>query len=129
MYFFPFRTHPYLFFNQDGASISYIGFNINSAGDLINPVSHKVMEAAVMSRQLVQDLQKNSFNLKDAVHDKYALPHCYYFAIIIPYHQRFALLEKIATVFGLDWLRDPDDSYVLTVDNTIKILAIYMRFR
>ena len=39
------------------------------------------------------------------------------------------MIEKIATVMGVEFPYDPDESYVLTVDNLIKILAIQMRFR
>ena len=39
------------------------------------------------------------------------------------------MIEKISMVMGIEWPYDPDDTYVLTVDNLIKILAIQMRFR
>ena len=39
------------------------------------------------------------------------------------------MIEKIATVMGIEFPYDPDETYVLTVDNLIKILAIQMRFR
>ena len=40
------------------------------------------------------------------------------------------MIAKIATVMGIVTAPcDPDESYVLTVDNVIKILAIQMRFR
>ena len=39
------------------------------------------------------------------------------------------MIQRIGMVMGLDWVCDPDPSYVLTVDNVIKILAIHMRFR
>ena len=39
------------------------------------------------------------------------------------------MIHKISTVMGIEWLDDPDPTYVLTVDNLIKILAIQMRFR
>lgn len=39
------------------------------------------------------------------------------------------MVQKLGTVMGLDWLCDPDPSYVLTIDNLIKMLAIQMRFR
>ena len=39
------------------------------------------------------------------------------------------MIQKIGMVMGLEWMTDPDPSYVLTVDNVIKILAIHMRFR
>lgn len=50
-------------------------------------------------------------------------------------------IQMISTVMGVKFLKDPDNvltvdnvkdpdkSYVLTVDNMIKILAIQMRFR
>ncbi len=42
---------------------------------------------------------------------------------------RPVMIEKILRVMGIEDLHDPDESYVLTVDNLIKILAIQMRFR
>jgi hypothetical protein len=42
---------------------------------------------------------------------------------------RDVMIMKIASVMGLEMVYDPDPSYVLTVDNVIKILAIQMRFR
>ena len=40
------------------------------------------------------------------------------------------MMLKMGLVMGLEYLSDPDPSYVLTdVDNVIKILAIQMRFR
>lgn len=39
------------------------------------------------------------------------------------------MIKKIAKVMGLEYVYDPDESYVLTVDNMTKILAIQMRFR
>lgn len=38
------------------------------------------------------------------------------------------MTRKISMVMGVEG-GDPDKSYVLTVDNVIKILAIQMRFR
>lgn len=39
------------------------------------------------------------------------------------------MIRKLAMVMGVEYVYDPDDTYVLTVDNMIKILAIQMRFR
>lgn len=39
------------------------------------------------------------------------------------------LLQKLATVIGLNDYCDPDPSYVITVDNVMKMMAILMRFR
>lgn len=39
------------------------------------------------------------------------------------------MIERMSAVMGVEFPYDPDDSYVLTADNIIKILAIQMRFR
>ena len=39
------------------------------------------------------------------------------------------MLEKLALVMGIRVPADPDPSYVLTIDNVMKMLAIHMRFR
>ena len=39
------------------------------------------------------------------------------------------MIEKLCYVMGIHYMSDPDDSYVLTVDNMKKMLAIEMRFR
>ena len=39
------------------------------------------------------------------------------------------MIQKLSLVMGIEYPYDPDDTYVLTVDNLIKILAIQMRFR
>lgn len=38
-------------------------------------------------------------------------------------------IQRLCSVMGVQWIRDPDESYELTGDNVKKILAIYMRFR
>ena len=52
---------------------------------------------------------------------------CYYISI-----SRDELLMKLLTVMGINaeiLYRHPDSSYVLTADNTKKMMAILMRFR
>ena len=39
------------------------------------------------------------------------------------------MIQKLSRVMGIEEFKDPDGTYVLTVDNLIKILAIQMRFR
>ena len=39
------------------------------------------------------------------------------------------MIEKLCNVMGVEWPCDPDESYVLTIDNMKKMLAIHMRFR
>ena len=42
--------------------------------------------------------------------------------------EKSAMVQRLCAVMGVKTL-DPDTSYVLTMDNVVKILAIYMRFR
>ena len=70
-----------------------------------------------MNRQLYTGLQQNGVDLSEN-------------------YQRWnkeTMICKIGMVMGLQLakgkIKDPDPSYVLTVDNVIKILAIQMRFR
>ena len=39
------------------------------------------------------------------------------------------MIDRLCRVFGVDYAEDPDDSYVLTSDNFLKMMAIHMRFR
>ena len=39
------------------------------------------------------------------------------------------MIERLCRVFGVDYAEDPDESYVLTSDNFLKMMAIHMRFR
>ena len=105
--------HPYIFFNRDGISITFVGFMVTQNGDLIDPGSRGTLETGIMTQQLFTGLQHQRVNFSE------------------DYRQwaKGVMIEKIATVMGIEWPYDPDETYVLTVDNLIKILAIQMRFR
>ena len=92
-----------------------MGFTVTPSGDLIDPTHRGILEAAIVSRQLYDGLIRNKV----------------YFNEDYRRWTKGAMIEKIGTVIGLDLrsIKDPDQSYVLTVDNLIKILAIQMRFR
>ena len=106
-------SHPYLFFNDDGMSITFVGFIINSNGDLVDP-SKAVLEAGIMGPLLYTGLQQQRVNFSDDYRN----------------WEKPAMLQKLSMVRGIDDTSlDPDKTYVLTVDNLIKILAIQMRFR
>ncbi len=110
-------THPYIFFNQDRESITFVGFTVTPEGDLIDPATQQVLENAIMTPQLYEGLQHNGVNFQDNFQDNYRN------------WGKKVMIEKISTVMGVDFPYDPDESYVLTVDNLIKVLAIQMRFR
>ena len=42
---------------------------------------------------------------------------------------RSDMIDRLCRVFGVDYPEDPDESYVLTSDNFLKMMAIHMRFR
>ena len=94
-------------------SITFVGFMVTQDGDLIDPAHRDVLEAAIVTKQLYTGLKQNRVNFdEDYRHWK-----------------KEAMIEKVGTVMGLEFIYDPDPTYVLTVDNLIKILAIQMRFR
>lgn len=105
--------HPYIFFNEDRVSITFVGFQVNRNGDLIEPKYKTVIERSIMTPQLYEGLKHNKVNFEENYHNWHKLQ----------------MLEKLAAVMGMEFVSDPDESYVLTLDNMIKILAIQMRFR
>uniref|UniRef100_A0A2K5Z6W0 E3 ubiquitin-protein ligase RNF213 n=1 Tax=Mandrillus leucophaeus TaxID=9568 RepID=A0A2K5Z6W0_MANLE len=111
------EPHPYVFFNDDRTTMTFIGFYLqpNSKGsvDAINHLTGKVIKRDVMTMDLYQGLllQRVPFNVD---FDK------------LPRHEK---LERLCLTLGIRWAIDPDETYELTTDNMLKILAIEMRFR
>jgi len=94
-------------------SITFVGFMVTEKGDLIDPNHHEILEEAIMTPELYAGLIQNRVNFDENYQT----------------WQKSIMIEKISTVMGIKLDYDPDKSYVLTVDNLIKILAIQMRFR
>ncbi|XP_068134510.1 E3 ubiquitin-protein ligase RNF213-like [Hyperolius riggenbachi] len=111
------EPHPYIFFNDDHVSMTFIGFHLepNNAGgiDAINPRDNTIIWQNIMTRQLYVGLraQRVPFNID---FDQ------------LPRHEK---ITKLSLVLGIQWPMDPDETYELTMDNILKILAIKMRFR
>uniref|UniRef100_A0A8C9CZX4 E3 ubiquitin-protein ligase RNF213 n=1 Tax=Phocoena sinus TaxID=42100 RepID=A0A8C9CZX4_PHOSS len=111
------EPHPYVFFNSDHTSMTFIGFHFqpNQKGgvDAIDRLSGEVIKKDVMTVQLYKGLllQRVPFNVD---FDQ------------LPRHEK---LEKLCLALGIQWPIDPDETYELTTDNMLKILAIEMRFR
>ncbi|KAE8283229.1 E3 ubiquitin-protein ligase rnf213-alpha [Larimichthys crocea] len=111
------EPHPYIFFNDDHVSMTFIGFHLQlneqNSVDAIDPTSGTVIKKNVMTKQLYEglQLQRVPFNI-----DFDGLP-------------RGEKIERICRVLGIQWPLDPDESYELTTDNILKMLAIHMRFR
>ncbi|KAI6647050.1 E3 ubiquitin-protein ligase [Oopsacas minuta] len=111
------NSHPYIFFNPDGHTMTFLGFNISKQGHLLdsdNP--SKIIKENIMDPQLYTTLNANRVLLQE----DYNLL------------SKVEKIAKIAGVMGIDFGLnpiDPDPCYVLTPDNIRKILAILMRFR
>ncbi|KAM5272726.1 E3 ubiquitin-protein ligase RNF213 [Ctenodactylus gundi] len=111
------EPHPYVFFNGDHITMTFMGFflqaNAQGGVDAVSHLDGTVIKSNVMSSELYRGLllQKVPFNI-----DFDALP-------------RQEKLERLCRALGIQWVLDPDDTYELTTDNMLKILAIEMRFR
>ncbi|XP_036971896.1 E3 ubiquitin-protein ligase rnf213-alpha-like isoform X2 [Acanthopagrus latus] len=111
------EPHPYIFFNDDHMSMTFIGFHLKlndqKRVDAINPLTGEVIKQNIMTRQLYNGLklQRVPFN-----RDFDQLP-------------RADKIETLCSVLGVKWPTDPDETYELTTDNILKMMAIHMRFR
>nr|XP_022293483.1 E3 ubiquitin-protein ligase rnf213-alpha-like isoform X1 [Crassostrea virginica] len=106
--------HPYLFFNMDRITMTFLGFNIDrQSGNLVDAQTGRVLEAGIMQRNLQDALKRNRVPINENFD---GLP-------------RQEKLSKLCSVMGVEVPYDPDPTYELTTDNVKKILAIYMRFR
>ncbi|XP_077863042.1 E3 ubiquitin-protein ligase rnf213-alpha-like [Saccoglossus kowalevskii] len=106
-------AHPYIFFNYDHTTMTFIGFNIDRFGNLIDPVNDAVIERGVMSNRLRAALKGQNVDLRQD-YDAF---------------EKEAKLQILCQAIGVRHLHDPDETYELTSDNAKKILAIYMRLR
>ncbi|XP_056285146.1 E3 ubiquitin-protein ligase rnf213-beta isoform X2 [Pseudoliparis swirei] len=116
------QAHPYIFFNADRFSMSFLGFNVIRQGpnrlDAVDPRSGIVLMENVMSQKLFEGLERQRISLTG---DFDQLP-------------RADKIRRISLVVGaekgiMDRTFDPDPTYELTADNVMKMLAIHMRFR
>ncbi|XP_063062070.1 E3 ubiquitin-protein ligase RNF213-like [Engraulis encrasicolus] len=105
------QAHPYIMFNADNTSMTFLGFHIHNL-DAIDARTHEIVEKKVIDRVLFQQLraQKVPFNI-----DFEKL-------------KRVDQLDILSRVLGVNNITDPDDTYQLTLDNVMKILAIHLRF-
>ncbi|XP_070836494.1 E3 ubiquitin-protein ligase rnf213-alpha [Chaetodon trifascialis] len=111
------EPHPYIFFNDDHNSMTFIGFHLQpneqKSVDAIDPTTGRVIKKNAMTRALYEGLklQRVPFNINFD-----SLP-------------RGEKIERVCNVLGVQWPLDPDETYELTTDNILKMLAIHMRFR
>ena len=58
--------HPYLFFNEDGDSFTFMGFIINQeTGDILDPRTNEILTPQALPQLLQQALIQNRVNLSE----------------------------------------------------------------
>ena len=107
-------SHPYIFFNPDRHTMTFLGFQISDMGHLIDSENiNKIIEENIIANNLLIELKGNFVDLNENYQKL----------------ERSKKLAKLAMVMDIKSPQDPNPSYVLTLDNIRKILAILMRFR
>ena len=116
--------HPYLFFNPDGQTFTFFGFCVDrNTGHLLDQTSNAPLfdNKLSINRNLMQAIEsQNAKILKENISKL----------------SKIEKIRKLLSVMGIKWatdelvnVQDPDPSYELTMDNLLKIIAIYMRLR
>ena len=82
-------------------------------------LKHKQANINVETKKCHDDAETSAFNVNIRL---FMIQNC-------DYTCRGEKIEKLCGVMGVEWPYDPDNSYELTTDNLMKILAIHMRFR
>jgi hypothetical protein len=115
------NPHPYLIFNSDHHTFTFFGFNVNKqSGHLVDPSTGEIIYAdLILPRQLIQNIQLQDRNILSEN---------------ILTLTKTEKIGKLLNVMNIKWhyneqIVDPDPSYELTMDNLLKMLAIYMRMR
>ena len=62
---FVYSYHPYIFFNKDHNSMTFIGFNVTSNGTLIDPVTKKPIYQDLLTRELLKGLKAQRLTFTD----------------------------------------------------------------
>ncbi|KAI4894839.1 hypothetical protein NFI96_022184, partial [Prochilodus magdalenae] len=105
------EAHPYILFNSDGVSMTFLGFHIQNY-HAVDVRTGDIIEKDVMPSLLFDQLRTQ----KVPMNVDFKTLH------------RLTQLEILCRVLGVKET-DPDSTYQLTLDNALKILAIHMRFQ
>ena len=57
-----YSPHPYIFFNHDRDSMTFLGFRLNPNGDLLDPANNTVLERRLMNPTLRGQLNAQGVN-------------------------------------------------------------------
>ena len=61
----PFSSHPYLFFNQDGCTMTFLGLWVDEDGNLLDYNKKQVIEHNFMDRRLRTVLHQNQVSFQE----------------------------------------------------------------
>ena len=109
-------NHPYIFFNNDGATLSFLGLEVNEQCSLVDETG-QVLETNIMSPQMRMQLLLQ--------HQRDAIP---IFNKDFDSLSDELKLRSLCRILGQDENMLPDPSYKITSDNIKKLLAIRTRF-
>ncbi len=105
--------HPYIFFNHDGHSMSFFGFQLDGTMNLIDERSGKILCKSIMTTNLHQGLERNGVVFNKSFDSK----------------TEEEKIKDLCNILGVKCSENPDNSYEITSDNVMKILAIFLRFK
>ncbi len=105
--------HPYVFFNEDGHSVSFFGFFLSQNLSLVDERSGKVIHEKIVPRVLYDALVNNRIIFNKSLDGK----------------SRQEKIADLCLVLGVERVYDADQSYELTYDNVMKMMAIWMKFK
>ena len=58
----PCRPHPYIFFNEDRATATFVGFTVTDDGDLLDPRTDIILEEGIVEEALRPTMKMLKFN-------------------------------------------------------------------
>jgi hypothetical protein len=85
--FFSYSPHPYIFFNHDHDSMTFLGFLLDENGDLLDPRTFKVLQSRLMGHTLRAQLihQGVDFDVNYEIRDRFACDILFYISFIVVY--------------------------------------------
>ncbi|CAD5126001.1 DgyrCDS14181 [Dimorphilus gyrociliatus] len=114
------RPHPYLFFNSDNHTFTFFGFNVEKkTGNLVDVTTGEVILNRAINRQLHCALIMNGVDLSETF-DTLSKEN--------KLKKMFPVFIESSEYKNYD-ANQLDDTYELTMDNCLKILAIHMKLK
>ena len=65
-FFIYFRPHPYIFFNPDHDTMTFLGFRVDQEGNLLDPQTRKIIQEGIMTRHLRTGLYVQKVDLENS---------------------------------------------------------------